>query len=595
MKFRTTAKQIAAGIIAAAMLIGTLAGCSGNSTKQSSASSKAETSTASVKRGESHDPSIVKANGKYYIFGSHRAWLKSDDLINWSTFTNNLSTDYEKIFKDIWDGWAKQSSNPDVKGNMWAPDVIWNETMGKWCMYMSINGANYRSAIVLLTADDIEGDWTYVGPVTYSGFEKVNASKTDVWKVLGEGADLTRYTSQTDTGINAIDPCVKQDDNGDLWMTFGSWFGGMWMFKLDPKTGLRDYSTTYQTVKNQSDAYYGIKLGGGFGNSGEGSYLLHTNGHWYLFASYGNLQQTGGYQVRMFRADKITGPYIDENGNAAVSERAIGNNWQSEVGVRLMSSIQWSGNDNSHIEVAQGHNSAFVDDDGTTYIVYHSRFSDTGEMHQVRVRELLPTDDGWLSPRRTNTPAPGRRHQVRREERGRRLRVRDPRPEDLVQGPEEGHRQAQHRLPRRQQAGEHHADRGRQGDRRQDRHVEARQVRRHRRHDHHARRGGVPRRIRQAAARQGRPQGRDDVLRHRRQPLRLGLAEVVLSHCRPSLAPSSSPFPLNHPISLNGLTADFTGEIGCKSVKRKTSCITKKLTHDRNHLHDRTHDRIARR
>ena len=98
----------------------------------------------------------------------------------------------------------------------------------------------------------------------------------------------------------------------------------------------------------------------------------------------------------MFRADKITGPYIDENGNAAVSERAIGNNWQSEVGVRLMSSIQWSGNDNSHIEVAQGHNSAFVDDDGTTYIVYHSRFSDTGEMHQVRVRELLPTDDGWL-------------------------------------------------------------------------------------------------------------------------------------------------------------------------------------------------------
>ena len=142
--------------------------------------------------------------------------------------------------------------------------------------------------------------------------------------------------------------------------------------------------------------YYGIKLGGGFGNSGEGSYLLHTNGHWYLFASYGNLQQTGGYQVRMFRADKITGPYIDENGNAAVSERAIGNNWQSEVGVRLMSSIQWSGNDNSHIEVAQGHNSAFVDDDGTTYIVYHSRFSDTGEMHQVRVRELLPTDDGWL-------------------------------------------------------------------------------------------------------------------------------------------------------------------------------------------------------
>nr|WP_304321205.1 hypothetical protein [Bifidobacterium catenulatum] len=129
MKLRTTAKQIAAGIIAAAMLVGTLAGCSSNSTKQSSASSKAETSetsTASIKRGESHDPSIVKANGKYYIFGSHRAWLKSDDLVNWTSFKNNLSTDYETIFADIWEEWAKQSTNPDVKGNMWAP--TWSGT-----------------------------------------------------------------------------------------------------------------------------------------------------------------------------------------------------------------------------------------------------------------------------------------------------------------------------------------------------------------------------------------------------------------------------------------------------------------------------------
>ena len=315
MTLTGTLRKAFATTLAAAMLIGTLAGCSSNANSNASSNAKnssdsSQTSTTEIKRGESHDPSIVKANGKYYIFGSHLAWLKSDDLVNWTSFKNNLSTDYEKIFADIWTNWSKQSANPDVKGNMWAPDVIWNATMKKWCMYMSINGANYRSAIVLLTADDIEGDWTYVGPVTYSGFEKVNASKTDVWKVLGEGADLTRYTSQTDTGINAIDPCVKQGDNGDLWMTFGSWFGGMWMFKLDPKTGLRDYSTTYQTVKNQSDAYYGIKLGGGFGNSGEGSYLLHTNGHWYLFASYGNLQQTGGYQVRMFRADKIEIPVV---------------------------------------------------------------------------------------------------------------------------------------------------------------------------------------------------------------------------------------------------------------------------------------------
>ena len=64
-----------------------------------------------------------------------------------------------------------------------------------------------------------------------------------------------------------------------------------------------------------------MKLGGGFGNSGEGSYLLHDNGYWYLFASYGALQQTGGYQIRMFRSKDITGPYVDEAGNTAISTK----------------------------------------------------------------------------------------------------------------------------------------------------------------------------------------------------------------------------------------------------------------------------------
>lgn len=396
MTFSAFARRAAVSIIAAFTSINLLAAC-GTTGSGSSASANGESNdTNSISRVSVHDPSIVKANGKYYVFGSHRAWAKSDDMVNWTTFTNNINTDYATMLGDIWENWAKQSSNPDITGNMWAPDVHWNPTMKKWCMYMSVNGANYRSVIVLLTADDIEGDWTYVGPVVYSGFTKVNASRTDVPKVLGEDADLTRYQSQTDTGINAIDPSIATDDNGDMWMTFGSWFGGMWMFKLDPATGLRDYSTTYQTETNKSDAYYGIKLGGGYGNSGEGSYLLHTNGYWYLFASYGGLEQTKGYQIRMYRSQSITGPYVDQAGHPAVSERAIGNNWQSDNGIRLMSSIQWSGNDNANIEVAQGHNSALADDDGTDYIVYHTRFSGRGEEHEVRVRQLLPTSDGWL-------------------------------------------------------------------------------------------------------------------------------------------------------------------------------------------------------
>lgn len=91
-------------------------------------------------------------------------------------------------------------------------------------------------------------------------------------------------------------------------MTFGSWFGGLWMLKLDASNGLRDYSTTYETVKDQTDQYYGIKIAGGHGNSGEGSYIMKQGDYWYLFVSYAALQQTGGYQIREFRSKDITGP-----------------------------------------------------------------------------------------------------------------------------------------------------------------------------------------------------------------------------------------------------------------------------------------------
>ena len=233
-----------------------------------------------------HDPAIVEENGVYYLFGTHRRCARSTDMVHWERFDNNLSRDPYALLGDIWQAWPKQDSNPDLLGNTWAPDVIWNETMGKWCMYMSINGANYRSVIVLLTADDIEGDWTYVGPVVYSGFDESNLWNTDVPKVLelepktdGTGGyDLTRYLSLKDTRINAIDAAPVLCEHGEMWVSFGSWFGGIWMFKLDPETGLRDYSVRYPLVKDSSDPYYGVKVAGGYWNSGEGSYFIRENG-----------------------------------------------------------------------------------------------------------------------------------------------------------------------------------------------------------------------------------------------------------------------------------------------------------------------------
>ncbi len=353
----------------------------------------------SYKRVSVHDPSIIKADDTYYIFGSHKAWAKSKDLIRWEIFRNNINSNLGALFGDIWEDWSKTASNPDMGGNMWAPDVIYNEALGKYCMYMSVNGNDWNSVITLLTADEIEGPYEYVGPVVYSGFNTGShpAEKTDVYQVLGEGADLTRYQNTSVNKINAIDPCVKYDENGDLWMVYGSWFGGLYMLKLDAETGLRDYTETYETVTDVSDAYLGIKIAGGHGVSGEGPYIIHAGGYYYLFVSYGGLDAEKGYQMRVYRSEKITGPYVDQNGASAIYTKAE-NNLFSKVGIRLMSSYKLAGNFETH--VAQGHNSALVDDDGKIYLVYHTRFAGgkggNKEAHEVRVQQLFINQDGWL-------------------------------------------------------------------------------------------------------------------------------------------------------------------------------------------------------
>ncbi len=364
------------------------------------------------KRVSVHDPSIVKdpETGMYYVFGSHLAWAKSEDLVTWTAFKNNINTDFNKLFGDIWKNYCTTSENSNLGGNMWAPDVVYNEVMGKWCMYMSINGSNWQSVIVLLTADNIEGPYTYVDEVVFSGFydgttlNKKRVEMTDVYKVLGEGANLSRYNTTNQSQINCIDPCVTIDDNGDHWMTYGSWSAGIYQLKLDKTTGLRDYNYTYTTELNKSDAYLGYKIAGGFYNSGEGPYIFKADDYYYLFISLGNLETSGGYNMRVYRSESINGPYVDQNGvssifkgwvaNIGYQDMKVTSKYNSPIGIKIFGSYNMYGI--SSIQAAQGHNSAFVDDDGKIYLLYHTRFAGTSEGHQLRVHQMFVNEDGWL-------------------------------------------------------------------------------------------------------------------------------------------------------------------------------------------------------
>ena len=414
-----------------------------------------------------HDPSIVMdvtgstTNPKYYIYGSHLGRAKTYATGNyqiWNTFktgeenagtSNSLFADVNgKLvnFKDAYstqmvkkvknykgeevdfpnfDAHAWQAKGNNVKGMQWAPDVIYNKTMKKWCMYMSLNGDNWCSTIVCFISDDLEGPWIYQGPVVCSGFSGRYAhngfAASGDWKntdlAIATGCTSLPQQYNTDEwspyGPNCIDPCVFYDDDDNLWMSYGSWFAGIFMIKLDKENGLRDYTYTYPyQVKGvtttagaadanaTSDPYFGKKIAGGWGVSGEASYIQKVGKYYYLFMSYGGLTAAGGYQIRVFRSEKPDGPYKDcltSTGIDAMYGKYIlnfGGDAKRDEGVKLFGNYQWETMPNA--ELAQGHNSAIVDHKGRALIVYHTRFLNRSEEHEVRVHQLFVNQDGWL-------------------------------------------------------------------------------------------------------------------------------------------------------------------------------------------------------
>ncbi len=392
-----------------------------------------------------HDPSVVwdPETKTYYIFGSHRDHAKTTDMMNWTKITvpwatatstnaaNNVAFTTPEVTKVKKGGveydfsfdaqaWSKRGNNNyNIDGNLWAPDVIYNKAMKKWCMYLSVNGDAWFSSIVLLTADKITGPYRYQAPVVISGFKNGNSYKdTDLEIVIGEQASLPeRYNVGNKWGErwpNNIDPCVFYDEEGNLWMSYGSWSGGIFMLALDEETGLRDYDVEYELKGSGNgitvDPYFGKKIAGGYYVSGEASYIEYIGGYYYLFMSYGGLAaggnandyNNGGYQMRVFRSENPDGPYVDsKNSNAIFTGYQLnfganandGNRGENIFGAYTDWGNQAKGNLG---ERSQGHNSIIAAEDGRTYLVYHTRFQNWGEGHQVRVHQVFQNKNGWL-------------------------------------------------------------------------------------------------------------------------------------------------------------------------------------------------------
>ncbi len=202
-----------------------------------------------------HDPStIVQCNGKFYTYGTGGTSLVSDD------------------------GWTWRRGVTPARRGM-APDLI--HLGDRYYLYVAANiGGQPRAAINMIsskTLDPCSPDYRWIeGGVVASS----------------DGVEF----------CNAIDPGVFRDPtNGKLWLVYGSYFGYIRLVQLDPGTGKR---------LDPNDKPVDIAI------NCEASTMIYRDGWYYLLATHGSCCRgaDSGYNIRVGRARKVTGPFLDHTG-----------------------------------------------------------------------------------------------------------------------------------------------------------------------------------------------------------------------------------------------------------------------------------------
>jgi arabinan endo-1,5-alpha-L-arabinosidase len=139
----------------------------------------------------------------------------------------------------------------------------------------------------------------------------------------------------------------------------------------------------------------------------EGAYVLYNaqTGFYYLFTSFGGLAANGGYNIRVARSQAPDGPYFDAAGTNMDTVRGnpavlFDDTRIAPHGQKLMGNFQFelatgeTGTPEGY--VSPGHNSAYFDAGLNKYfLIFHTRFPGRGEVHEIRVHELLFNSAGW--------------------------------------------------------------------------------------------------------------------------------------------------------------------------------------------------------
>jgi arabinan endo-1,5-alpha-L-arabinosidase len=296
-----------------------------------------------------HDPSVIREGRTFYLF-STRAGISvrcSEDLVSW-----RLCGD---VFAHL-PLWAVQDV-PGLRG-LWAPDVSYFN--GLYHLYYSAStfGSN-RSSIGLATNRTLD-------------------PSSEQYRWEDRGKVISSYPSDD---WNAIDPNIVLDETGQTWLSFGSFWGGIKLRKIDPATGkLDDQDQTLYSLAARPRTR-------GQPGAIEAPFIIRRGGYYYLFVSFDFCcrGEMSTYNIRVGRSRRVTGPYLDRAGK---DMREGGGTLVLEGGER------WRGP--GHCAILQG--------EGGDKIFYHAYDARARGVPTLRISTLTWDAEGWPAVRAAVEP-----------------------------------------------------------------------------------------------------------------------------------------------------------------------------------------------
>ena len=304
-----------------------------------------------------HDPVMAKQGSTYYLFstGPGITFYSSTDMVNWKpegrVFEGNPT-------------WAKGIA-PSFNGHIWAPDIHFAN--GKYYLYYSVSAFGKNTSAIGVTVN------------------KTLDPRSPDYKWVDQGIVVQSIPGRDEW--NAIDPNIVVDNQGATWMSFGSFWDGLKMFKLDASLAKPAEPQEWKSIARR--APLALKADGRpVPAEIEAPFIFKKNGWYYLFASWGLCCKAAEntYHVVVGRAKDAAGPYLDKRGKDMASGGGS---------LVLAPTRQWNG---------VGHNSAYTFD-GKDYLVLHAY--EVADKYRQKLK-ILPMEwdkDGWpvVDPKVLNT------------------------------------------------------------------------------------------------------------------------------------------------------------------------------------------------